>query len=80
MLARRAPDDPRTASRLRAGLGIEGYSISQTTLEQIFNHFAAQQEEEKGGAAGIMGGGGAGMGGTASVSASTDETKEGLGV
>ena len=64
----------------RAGLGIEGYSISQTTLEQIFNQFAAQQEEEKGGAAGIMGGGGGGMGGTASVSASMDETKEGLGV
>lgn len=30
----------------REQLCIQGYSISQTSLEQIFNHFAAQQEEE----------------------------------
>jgi energy-coupling factor transporter ATP-binding protein EcfA2 len=34
-------------------LSIQDYSIAQTSLEQIFNQFAAQQEEEKGGAAGI---------------------------
>lgn len=28
-------------------LKLEGYSVSQTSLEQIFNQFAAQQEEEK---------------------------------
>ena len=38
-------------------LGILDYSISQTSLEQIFNQFAAQQEEETGAAAGIVGGG-----------------------
>ena len=36
-------------------LGIREYSISQTSLEQIFNQFAAQQEEETGAAAGIVG-------------------------
>ena len=35
-------------------LSIQDYSIAQTSLEQIFNQFAAQQEEEKGHAAGIM--------------------------
>ena len=35
-------------------LGILDYSISQTSLEQIFNQFAAQQEEETGAAAGIV--------------------------
>ena len=35
-------------------LNIEDYSISQTSLEQIFNQFAAQQEEETGSAAGIQ--------------------------
>jgi hypothetical protein len=35
-------------------LYIQDYSISQTSLEQIFNQFAAQQEEETGHAAGIM--------------------------
>lgn len=29
-------------------LSIQEYSLSQTSLEQIFNHFAAQQDEEKG--------------------------------
>jgi hypothetical protein len=28
-------------------LQLQGYSVSQTSLEQIFNQFAAQQEEEK---------------------------------
>ena len=34
-------------------LHISEYSVSQTSLEQIFNFFAAQQEEEKGVARGI---------------------------
>ena len=38
----------------REALGVESYSLSQTSLEQIFNGFASQQEEEKGGAAGIV--------------------------
>eukprot|EP00624_Nannochloropsis_granulata_P007885 evm.model.NODE_9938_length_23979_cov_25.075108.3 len=38
-------------------LYIEDYSVSQTSLEQIFNFFAGQQEEEKGAAAGIVSGG-----------------------
>ena len=38
-------------------LGIRDYSISQTSLEQIFNQFAAQQEEETGAAAGLLVGG-----------------------
>mmetsp|Transcript_10158 Transcript_10158/g.13971 ORF Transcript_10158/g.13971 Transcript_10158/m.13971 type:complete len:252 (+) Transcript_10158:4785-5540(+) len=35
-------------------LGVLDYSISQTSLEQIFNQFAAQQEEETGAVAGIV--------------------------
>ena len=35
-------------------LFIQDYSISQTSLEQIFNQFAAQQEEETGQAVGIV--------------------------
>jgi len=38
----------------RASLGIEEYSLSQTTLEQIFNFFASQQEEETGAVAGMV--------------------------
>ena len=34
-------------------LRISEYSVSQTSLEQIFNFFAAQQEEEKGVAQGL---------------------------
>jgi hypothetical protein len=60
--------DPATGQRRRfaamfaaveakkAALKIQEYSIAQTSLEQIFNQFAAQQEEEKGPA-----GGGAGL-------------------
>lgn len=33
---------------------IREYSVSQTTLEQIFNSFASQQAEEKGVARGMM--------------------------
>jgi ATP-binding cassette subfamily A (ABC1) protein 3 len=43
------------AARARAGqagaegrLEIQEYAVSQTTLEQVFNGFAAQQEEEQG--------------------------------
>ncbi|RLN94812.1 hypothetical protein BBJ28_00020797, partial [Nothophytophthora sp. Chile5] len=32
---------------------IREYSVSQTTLEQIFNSFASQQEEEQGVARGV---------------------------
>mmetsp|Transcript_6325 Transcript_6325/g.7912 ORF Transcript_6325/g.7912 Transcript_6325/m.7912 type:complete len:1988 (-) Transcript_6325:343-6306(-) len=38
----------------RVELNIEEYSLSQTTLEQIFNFFASQQEEETGPATGIV--------------------------
>ena len=38
----------------KEALGILNYSISQTSLEQIFNQFAAQQDEEQGPAAGIV--------------------------
>jgi hypothetical protein len=41
----------------KARLHMEDYSVSQTSLEQIFNFFAGQQEEEKGAAAGIVSGG-----------------------
>jgi ATP-binding cassette, subfamily A (ABC1), member 3 len=34
-------------------LNIQEYSIAQTSLEQIFNQFAAQQDEERGPAAGL---------------------------
>lgn len=34
-------------------LNIQEYSVSQTSLEQIFNFFAAQQAEERGGGLGI---------------------------
>jgi len=33
---------------------IEAYSVSETTLEQIFIHFARQQEEETGIIPGLM--------------------------
>jgi len=38
----------------REMLKIKEYSLSQTTLEQIFNFFAGQQEEETGDVAGII--------------------------
>eukprot|EP01006_Ploeotia_vitrea_P052557 TRINITY_DN67703_c4_g1_i7.p1 TRINITY_DN67703_c4_g1~~TRINITY_DN67703_c4_g1_i7.p1 ORF type:complete len:613 (-),score=314.03 TRINITY_DN67703_c4_g1_i7:62-1711(-) len=37
----------------RKQVGISEYSVSETTLEQIFIHFAAQQEEERGHVAGL---------------------------
>jgi hypothetical protein len=39
--------------RCRKDLFIQDYSVSQTSLEQIFNFFAAQQEEETGVASGL---------------------------
>ena len=39
------------------GMAIATYSLSQTSLEQIFNMFAAQQDEEKGQARGMGAGG-----------------------
>ena len=43
-----------TIERNREAVGIASYALSQTSLEQIFNGFAAQQEEETGAAAGIV--------------------------
>jgi ATP-binding cassette subfamily A (ABC1) protein 3 len=37
----------------KSQVGIAEYSISQTSLEQIFNQFAATQTEEKGTARGV---------------------------
>jgi hypothetical protein len=37
----------------RATLHVEEYSVSETTLEQIFLHFAKQQDEEKGAVQGL---------------------------
>eukprot|EP00937_MAST-01D_sp_MAST-1D-sp2_P000217 g217.t1 len=45
----------KTMESNKQRLNIREYSLSQTTLEQIFNQFAAQQEEETGGARGIVG-------------------------
>jgi len=39
----------------RENLCIEAYSVSDTTLEQIFISFARQQEEETGPVAGLQG-------------------------
>jgi ABC-type multidrug transport system ATPase subunit len=39
----------------KASLHISDYSVSQTSLEQIFIHFAKQQDEEKGVATGFKG-------------------------
>jgi len=38
----------------RVALFVEEYSVSQTSLEQIFNRFASQQEEKTGHAHGTM--------------------------
>ncbi|KAF1782645.1 P-loop containing nucleoside triphosphate hydrolase [Phytophthora cactorum] len=39
---------------VKTDMHIREYSVSQTTLEQIFNSFASQQEEEKGVARGVF--------------------------
>ncbi|RLN27189.1 hypothetical protein BBO99_00001771 [Phytophthora kernoviae] len=39
---------------VKASMHVREYSVSQTTLEQIFNTFASQQEEEKGVARGVF--------------------------
>ena len=39
--------------QVRASVAIEEYGLSQASLEQIFNQFAAQQEEETGGVRGM---------------------------
>jgi len=60
---------------MRGSLCIEDYSVSQTSLEQIFNYFAAQQEEEKGHAAGVAdNGGGGGSGGSTATAVATPVT------
>ena len=46
---RRLSDMFSLMEEFKDDLFIEEYSISQTSLEQIFNFFASQQEEEKGG-------------------------------
>lgn len=38
---------------VRASVAIEEYGLSQASLEQVFNQFAAQQEEETGGVRGM---------------------------
>eukprot|EP00644_Phytophthora_capsici_P017584 jgi/Phyca11/571414/estExt2_Genewise1.C_PHYCAscaffold_420133 len=39
---------------VKTKMHIREYSVSQTTLEQIFNSFASQQEEEQGVARGVF--------------------------
>jgi ATP-binding cassette subfamily A (ABC1) protein 3 len=39
---------------VKTSMHIREYSVSQTTLEQIFNSFASQQEEEQGVARGVL--------------------------
>lgn len=56
----RDPDQPLSSifgviEGSRSRLGIAEYSLSQTTLEAIFNLFAAQQEEETGAVRGMGG-------------------------
>ncbi|CAH0482415.1 unnamed protein product [Peronospora belbahrii] len=41
---------------IKENMHIREYSVSQTSLEQIFNYFASQQAEEKGVARGFQGG------------------------
>jgi ATP-binding cassette subfamily A (ABC1) protein 3 len=52
-----------TFQKNKETFNVQEYSLSQTSLEQIFNGFASKQEEEQGSAAGIIaapaGGGGA---------------------
>ncbi|KAF0690787.1 Aste57867_17854 [Aphanomyces stellatus] len=42
-----------TIEKNKEGLNIKEYTVSQTTLEQIFNNFASQQTQEKGVARGM---------------------------
>lgn len=46
----------RIVEEAKAKLRIREYSLSQTSLEQIFNWFAAQQQQETGPVRGITGG------------------------
>eukprot|EP01043_Picozoa_sp_COSAG02_P080958 COSAG02_NODE_19511_length_878_cov_1.585366_1_plen_48_part_10 len=39
---------------VRANVSLDEYGLSQASLEQIFNQFAAQQEEETGGVRGMQ--------------------------
>ena len=48
----RTERNKKTPQNNRAALSVGEYSLTQTSLEQIFNAFAAQQEEELGHAAG----------------------------
>jgi ATP-binding cassette subfamily A (ABC1) protein 3 len=48
----------------RRPCGIATYTLSQTTLEMVFNTLAAQQEEEQGVARGVVLGGGVSGGGS----------------
>ena len=48
-------------------MGVSEYSLSQTTLEQVFNQFASQQEEEKGVARGMEAGAAAAGAGNAAA-------------
>jgi ATP-binding cassette subfamily A (ABC1) protein 3 len=44
----------RFIEQMKAKMPIQEYSVSETTLEQIFIHFARQQEEETGEVAGLV--------------------------
>ncbi len=44
---------PCLTARAANTAGIEEYAVSETSLEQIFIHFARQQDEEQGKVAGI---------------------------
>jgi ATP-binding cassette subfamily A (ABC1) protein 3 len=43
----------KTMEKEKVRLNLQEYSLSQTSLEQVFNSFAAQQEEEQGPAVGM---------------------------
>lgn len=62
---------------LKHTLRIMEYSVSQTSLEQVFNYFAAQQEEEQGQVAGLtnLGGPGEQSSGGEAETAAAAETK-----
>ena len=51
-----APGGPRETDGSVGGSLVDDYSVSQTTLEQVFVRFASRQNEETGAAPGLAGG------------------------
>lgn len=49
-------NQPQPASPTQGACLVDEYSVSQTTLEQVFVRFASKQNEEKGAAPGLAGG------------------------